>query len=72
MSPPWPSPKGAVAVSEFMTALAEAKALGLTRQIGVSNFGVSNFTIDLMRQAIEVVGAEQLATNQIGLPPLPA
>ncbi len=60
----WPSPKGAVAVSEFMTALAEAKALGLTRQIGVSNF-----TIDLMRQAIEVVGADQVATNQIELHP---
>ncbi|WP_455921071.1 2,5-didehydrogluconate reductase DkgB [Pseudomonas putida] len=60
----WPSPKGAVAVSEFMTALAEAKALGLTRQIGVSNF-----TIDLMRQAIEVVGADQIATNQIELHP---
>ena len=60
----WPSPKGAVAVSEFMTALAEAKSLGLTRQIGVSNF-----TIDLMRQAIEVVGADQIATNQIELHP---
>ncbi|MGY4494795.1 2,5-didehydrogluconate reductase DkgB [Pseudomonas sp. TE3610] len=60
----WPSPNGAVAVSEFMTALAEAKALGLTRQIGVSNF-----TIDLMQQAIAVVGADQIATNQIELHP---
>lgn len=60
----WPSPKNAVAVSEFMTALAEAKALGLTRQIGVSNF-----TIDLMQQAIAVVGAGEIATNQIELHP---
>lgn len=60
----WPSPKGAVAVSEFMGALAEAKTLGLTRQIGVSNF-----TIDLLRQAIEVVGKDAIATNQIELHP---
>lgn len=60
----WPSPKNAVAVSEFMTALAEAKALGLTRQIGVSNF-----TIELMQQAIAVVGAGEIATNQIELHP---
>ncbi|MEE1868413.1 MULTISPECIES: 2,5-didehydrogluconate reductase DkgB [Pseudomonas] len=60
----WPSPKGAVAVSEFMSALAEAKAQGLTRQIGVSNF-----TIDLLRQAIEVVGKDAIATNQIELHP---
>ncbi|MGH8486524.1 MAG: aldo/keto reductase, partial [Pseudomonas sp.] len=60
----WPSPKGAVPVSEFMGALAEAKAQGLTRQIGVSNF-----TIDLLRQAIDVVGKEAVATNQIELHP---
>jgi len=60
----WPSPKGAVPVSEFMGALAEARAQGLTRQIGVSNF-----TIDLLRQAIAVVGKEAIATNQIELHP---
>ncbi|HWD32361.1 MAG TPA: 2,5-didehydrogluconate reductase DkgB [Pseudomonas sp.] len=60
----WPSPKGAVPVSEFMGALAEAKAQGLTCQIGVSNF-----TIDLLRQAIEVVGKDAIATNQIELHP---
>ncbi|WP_460422350.1 2,5-didehydrogluconate reductase DkgB [Pseudomonas sp. ZL2] len=60
----WPSPKGAVPVSEFMGALAEAQKQGLTRQIGVSNF-----TIDLLRQAIEVVGEDAIATNQIELHP---
>ncbi|MDB5971230.1 MAG: 4-nitrobenzaldehyde reductase {multifunctional [Hydrocarboniphaga sp.] len=60
----WPSPGGAVPVAEFMSALAEAKVLGLTRQIGVSNF-----TIDLMKQAIDVVGADAIATNQIELHP---
>ncbi|UVL54318.1 2,5-didehydrogluconate reductase DkgB [Pseudomonas sp. B21-035] len=60
----WPSPQGAVPVSEFMGALAEAQKQGLTRQIGVSNF-----TIDLLRQAIEVVGKDAIATNQIELHP---
>lgn len=60
----WPSPGNAVPVAEFMGALAEAKAQGLTRQIGISNF-----TIALMREAIEAVGAEAIATNQIELHP---
>ena len=42
----WPSPGNAVPVAEFMGALAEAKAQGLTKQIGVSNY------VDLMRHAI--------------------
>lgn len=60
----WPSPGNAVAVSEFMGALADARAQGLTRQIGISNF-----TIDLTRQAIDAVGADAIATNQIELHP---
>ncbi|VVP65156.1 2,5-diketo-D-gluconic acid reductase B [Pseudomonas fluorescens] len=60
----WPSPDNQVPVEEFMAALLEAKRLGLTRQIGVSNF-----TIDLMQQAIAAVGAEHIATNQIELHP---
>lgn len=60
----WPSPKGAVPVKEFMTALLEAKQQGLTKQIGISNF-----TIALMKEAIEAVGAENIATNQIELHP---
>ncbi|MGO2443003.1 MAG: 2,5-didehydrogluconate reductase DkgB [Serratia proteamaculans] len=60
----WPSPNDEASVAEFMTELAEAKKLGLTRQIGVSNF-----TLDLMQQAIDAVGADQIATNQIELSP---
>lgn len=60
----WPSPNNAVPVAEFMQALLEAKKEGLTRQIGISNF-----TIDLMQQAIDAVGAENIATNQIELSP---
>ncbi len=60
----WPAPGNGVELREYMTALAEAKTLGLTRQIGVSNFN-----IELTRQAIEVVGAAEIATNQIELSP---
>lgn len=60
----WPSPEDQVPVAEFMGQLLEAKRLGLTRQIGVSNF-----TVDLMKQAIAAVGADNIATHQIELHP---
>ncbi|QRF58676.1 2,5-didehydrogluconate reductase DkgB [Variovorax paradoxus] len=60
----WPSPGNAVPVAEFMGALAEAKAQGLTQRIGVSNFNVA-----LMKEAIAAVGAAQIATNQVELHP---
>lgn len=60
----WPSPKGAVPVAEFMGALVEAQKQGLTRHIGVSNF-----TIDLLQQAIGAVGEGVIVTNQIELHP---
>ncbi|CAN5711187.1 2,5-didehydrogluconate reductase DkgB [soil metagenome] len=60
----WPAPGNPVPLAEFMGALADAKAQGLTKQIGVSNFN-----IDLMKQAIDAVGAGEIATNQIELHP---
>lgn len=60
----WPSPDDEIQVSEYMSALLEAKAQGLTREIGISNF-----TIKHMQQALETVGAEQIATNQVEIHP---
>ncbi len=60
----WPSPGNAVSVAETMHALVEAKNLGLTREIGISNF-----TVALMQEAIDAVGADAIATNQIELSP---
>lgn len=60
----WPSPGGAVPMAEYLGALAEAKAQGLTRLIGVSNF-----TTALLREAIGILGAAQIATNQVELSP---
>jgi len=60
----WPAPSSPIQLEEYMTALLEAKTLGLTKKIGVSNFN-----IDLLKQAIAVVGAENIETNQIELSP---
>lgn len=60
----WPSPDGVVPLAESLAALAEAKAQGLTRQIGVSNF-----TVELMKQAIAVTGKDAIATNQVEISP---
>ncbi|ADU68105.1 2,5-didehydrogluconate reductase DkgB [Pantoea sp. At-9b] len=60
----WPSPGGAVSVKESMQALLAAKEAGLTRQIGISNFPIT-----LMKEAIDAVGVEHIATNQIELHP---
>ncbi|MNV47867.1 2,5-diketo-D-gluconic acid reductase B [compost metagenome] len=60
----WPSPNDEVPMREFLGALAEAKAQGLTKAIGISNF-----TIDLTRQAIDILGADAIATNQIEVHP---
>lgn len=60
----WPAPGNGVGLNEFMTALAEAKAQGLTRQIGISNFN-----IELTQQAMAAVGKGEIATNQIELSP---
>jgi 2,5-diketo-D-gluconate reductase B len=60
----WPAPGNGVELPEFMEALLEAKSLGLTRQIGISNFNIAQ-----TRQAIEVVGKGNVATNQIELSP---
>ena len=60
----WPSPGGKIPVAEFMGALLEARAQGLTKAIGVSNF-----TIGLLREAIAVTGPGQIASNQIELHP---
>ncbi|WP_277978463.1 2,5-didehydrogluconate reductase DkgB [Pantoea endophytica] len=60
----WPSPGSAVSVKESMLALMAAKEAGLTRQIGISNFPIA-----LMKEAIDAVGVENIATNQIELHP---
>jgi 2,5-diketo-D-gluconate reductase B len=56
----WPSPHDEVPLAVYLEQLAEARALGLTRTIGVSNF-----TIALLRQAEAILGKGVIANNQV-------
>lgn len=60
----WPAPGSGIPLTDTLGALVDAKSQGLTRHIGVSNFN-----IELMKQAIAIAGAGNIATNQIELSP---
>jgi 2,5-diketo-D-gluconate reductase B len=60
----WPSEKDAVPLGEYLGELAEAKAMGHARLIGVSNF-----TIDYLEKGIALLGKDALATNQVEIHP---
>lgn len=60
----WPSPNDELAVADYLARMVEAKARGLTRAIGISNFTVAH-----MQQAIDAIGAENIATNQVEVHP---
>ncbi|MFC4638752.1 2,5-didehydrogluconate reductase DkgB [Deinococcus hohokamensis] len=60
----WPVPNGEVKPEEYLSALAEAREQGLTRQIGVSNFNIAG-----LRQARDILGETPLATNQVEIHP---
>lgn len=60
----WPSPDDKVPMEEYLPMLLEAKEQGLTKRIGVSNF-----TIEHLSKAIDLVGAENIATNQVEIHP---
>ena len=61
----WPSPNGAVPMTVYIEQLAEARALGLTRLIGVSNFPIA-----LLEEAQAILGDVPIANNQVELNPL--
>jgi 2,5-diketo-D-gluconate reductase B len=56
----WPSQADVVPFEEYVDALGEAKALGLARQIGVSNFPAA-----LVDRAVARLGPGEVATNQV-------
>lgn len=60
----WPSPNGEVALEESLHALMEAKELGFTKEIGVSNFPIAE-----LKKTIEILGEEEIFTNQIEVHP---
>lgn len=61
----WPSPHDTVPLAVYLEQIISAQQQGLTRQIGVSNF-----TIELLTKAIEIVGPGNIACNQIELSPV--
>lgn len=60
----WPNPQATPSLADSMKALLQAREEGLTRAIGISNF-----TVAQMQQAIDAVGAENIASQQIELHP---
>jgi 2,5-diketo-D-gluconate reductase B len=60
----WPSHEDQVPFEEYMLALAEAKARGHARLIGVSNFPIA-----LMQRSRALLGAGAIATNQVEIHP---
>ncbi|AJQ54212.1 TPA: 2,5-didehydrogluconate reductase DkgB [Aeromonas hydrophila] len=61
----WPSPKNEVPMAVYLEQLAEAKALGLTSEIGVSNF-----TVAQLKEAIDILGPGAIAHQQVEIHPL--
>ncbi|MGY3942558.1 2,5-didehydrogluconate reductase DkgB [Aeromonas tecta] len=61
----WPSPKDEVPMAVYLEQLAEAKAQGLTREIGVSNF-----TVAQLKEAIDILGPGAIAHQQVEIHPL--
>lgn len=55
---------GQVPLKDTLEGLLTAREQGLVRQIGLSNF-----TVALMREALDIVGPGVLATNQVELSP---
>lgn len=60
----WPSPGDAVPLAQYMATLAQAKADGLARRIGVSNF-----TTALLARSTAILGPGALAANQVEMHP---
>ena len=61
----WPAPNGELPLAVYLDQIAEAKSLGLTREIGVSNFPIA-----LLTEAVALLGKGQILTNQFELNPL--
>ncbi|WP_115719815.1 2,5-didehydrogluconate reductase DkgB [Gallaecimonas mangrovi] len=60
----WPAPNNGVPMEETLEALADAKAKGLTGEIGVSNFNIAQTQL-----ALDIWGKGEVTTNQVELSP---
>jgi 2,5-diketo-D-gluconate reductase B len=60
----WPSPHDQFPFAGYVTALAEAKQLGMAKRIGLSNFPIAR-----IEQAEALVGKGAFSTNQVEVHP---
>ncbi|UTM59638.1 2,5-didehydrogluconate reductase DkgB [Photobacterium sp. CCB-ST2H9] len=60
----WPLKNQEVDMADYLASLKQAQDLGLTRQIGISNFTMAH-----MEQAVQILGKDVLLTNQIEVHP---
>ncbi|GGN23177.1 MULTISPECIES: 2,5-didehydrogluconate reductase DkgB [Marinomonas] len=60
----WPSPKDEIDMAVYLNELKKSKEMGLAREIGISNF-----TIAQTKKAIEILGVDNIYTNQIEVHP---
>ncbi|GAB5381833.1 MAG: 2,5-didehydrogluconate reductase DkgB [Aliiglaciecola sp.] len=60
----WPAAPAGVEMEEYLNAMLEAKKAGLTREIGLSNFTVSQ-----IKQAAETISMDDIFTNQVEVHP---
>lgn len=60
----WPSPENGESMEEYLGELLKVKALGLTKEIGISNF-----TVAQVEQAVGILGEGVIATNQVEVHP---
>ena len=60
----WPSTNNEIPLEVSIADLMEAKDLGLTKEIGVSNFPIKE-----LKKVIELIGSEEIYTNQVEVHP---
>ena len=60
----WPSPENGESMEEYLGELLKVKTLGLTKEIGISNF-----TVAQVEQAVGILGEGIIATNQVEVHP---
>jgi 2,5-diketo-D-gluconate reductase B len=60
----WPSPENGESMEEYLGELLKVKTLGLTKEIGISNF-----TVAQVEQAVGILGEGVIATNQVEVHP---
>ena len=60
----WPSPENGESMEEYLGELLRVKELGLTQEIGISNF-----TVAQIEEAVSILGEGVIATNQVEVHP---